>query len=74
MVPDAIAGYIETHELYLQEGFTSISITTIYRAIHYNLLNAYKNDTKRMFKFYTESFVISLKKLFRKVKRITALT
>ena len=52
--PDAIAGYIETHELYLQEGFTSISTTTIYRAIHYNLLNVSKNDTRRMVKFNTE--------------------
>ena len=52
--PDAIAGYIETHELYLQEGFTSISTTTIYRAIHYNLLKVNKNDTRRMFKFNTE--------------------
>lgn len=52
--PDAIAGYIETHELYLQEGFTSISTTTIYRAIHYNLLKVSKKDTRRMFKFNTE--------------------
>ena len=35
--PDAIAGYIDSHELYKQDGFTSISTTTIYRAIHYNL-------------------------------------
>ena len=52
--PDAIAGYIETHELYLQEGFVSISTTTIYRAIHYNLLKVNKNDTRRMVKFNTE--------------------
>lgn len=52
--PDAIAGYIETHELYLQEGFASISTTTIYRAIHYNLLKVNKNDTRRMVKFNTE--------------------
>ena len=30
--PDVIAGYIESHQLYLKEGFTSISTTTIYRA------------------------------------------
>ena len=35
--PDVIAGYIESHQLYLQDGFTSISTTTIYRAIHYHL-------------------------------------
>lgn len=52
--PDAIAGYIETHELYLQEGFASISTTTIYRAIHYNLLKVNKNDTRRMVKFNAE--------------------
>ena len=52
--PDVIAGYIESHKLYLQEGFTSISTTTIYRAIHYHLLKVKKEDTRRMVKFKTE--------------------
>lgn len=52
--PDVIAGYIESHQLYLQDGFTSISTTTIYRAIHYHLLNVTKNDTRRMNKFNKE--------------------
>lgn len=49
--PDAIAGYIISHELYKQDGFTSISTTTIYRAIHYGLLKVKKEDTRRMNKF-----------------------
>ena len=49
--PDAISGYIESHQLYLQEGFTTISTTTIYRAIHYSLLKVKKEDTRRMTKF-----------------------
>lgn len=49
--PDVIAGYIESHELYLLDGFTSISTTTIYRAIHYGLLKVKKEDTRRMTKF-----------------------
>lgn len=49
--PDVIAGYIDSHELYLQDGFTSISTTTIYRAIHYGLLKVKKEDTRRMTKF-----------------------
>lgn len=49
--PDVIAGYIESHKLYLQDGFTSISTTTIYRAIHYGLLKVKKEDTRRMNKF-----------------------
>ena len=49
--PDAIAGYIISHELYKQDGFTSISTTTIYRAIHYGLLKVKKEDTRRMTKF-----------------------
>lgn len=53
--PDVIAGYIESHELYLQDGFTSISTTTIYRAIHYHLINVTKDDTRRMNKFNTEN-------------------
>lgn len=52
--PDVIAGYIESHQLYLQEGFTSISTTTIYRAIHYHLLKTTKDDTRRMNKFKKE--------------------
>ena len=52
--PDVIAGYIESHKLYLQDGFTSISTTTIYRAIHYHLLKSTKKDTRRMLKFNTE--------------------
>lgn len=52
--PDVIAGYIESHQLYLQEGFASISTTTIYRAIHYHLLKSTKDDTRRMNKFNTE--------------------
>ena len=45
--PDVIAGYIESHKLYLQDGFTSISTTTIYRAIHYHLLKSTKKDTTK---------------------------
>lgn len=49
--PDVIAGYIDSHELYKQDGFTSISTTTIYRSIHYGLLKVKKEDTRRMTKF-----------------------
>ena len=49
--PDAISGYINSHELYKQDGFTSISTTTIYRAIHYGILKVKKEDTRRMTKF-----------------------
>ena len=49
--PDVIAGYINKHELYLGEGFTSISTPTIYRAIHYGILKVRKKDTRRMLKF-----------------------
>lgn len=49
--PDVIAGYIISHELYKQDGFTSISTSTIYRAIHYGLLKVKKEDTRRMTKF-----------------------
>lgn len=49
--PDVIAGYIISHQLYLKEGFTTISTTTIYRAIHYGILKVKKEDTRRMIKF-----------------------
>ena len=60
--PDVIAGYIESHKLYLQDGFTSISTTTIYRAIHYHLLKVKKEDTRRMVKFKTEKDCYNNKK------------
>ena len=53
--PDVIAGYIEKHQLYQTDGFTSISTTTIYRAIHYGLLKVRKKDTRRMLKFEHKS-------------------
>lgn len=49
--PDAISGYIKSHKLYLEEGFTTISTTTIYRAIHYDIIKVKKKDTRRMLKF-----------------------
>ena len=49
--PDAISGYINSHKLYMKDGFTSISTTTIYRAIHYGILKVKKEDTRRMTKF-----------------------
>lgn len=49
--PDVISGYITSHKLYYQEGFTTISTTSIYRAIHYGILKGKKEDTRRMYKF-----------------------
>ncbi len=49
--PDVIAGYIKSHDLYKKDGFALISTSTIYRAIHYNLLDVTKEDTRRMTKF-----------------------
>ena len=49
--PDVISGYITSHKLYYQEGFTTISTTSIYRAIHYGILKVKKEDTRRMIKF-----------------------
>ena len=67
--PDVIAGYIESHELYLQDGFTSISTTTIYRAIHYHLLKVTKNDTRRMNKFNKEKDCYEQEKQVSKSKK-----
>lgn len=52
--PDVIAGRIEKEKLYLQKGFTSISASTIYRAIHLGLLKVKKSDTRRMEKFHSK--------------------
>lgn len=60
--PDVVAGRIELEQLYLQEGFTSISTTTIYRAIHYGLIDVSKDDTRRMNKFKSKEIYSTNKK------------
>lgn len=67
--PDVIAGYIETHQLYLKDGFTSISTSTIYRAIHYHLLKINKKDTRRMNKFKIENDCYQTKKAIVESKK-----
>lgn len=67
--PDAVAGYINSHELYLEDGFTSISTTTIYRAIHYHLINVKKSDTRRMNKFKKEKDLYQTEKSVSESKK-----
>jgi len=46
--PDVIVGYMNKNQMYLKEGFSSISVTSIYRAIHFGVLKVKKEDTRRM--------------------------
>ena len=45
-------GIFNSHELYKQVVFTSISTTTIYRAIHYGILKKGKITKKYNFFYY----------------------
>lgn len=49
--PDVIVGVMNKEEKYLEEGFTSISVPTIYNAIKYGIINVKISDMRRMSKF-----------------------
>lgn len=51
--PDAIVGYMKTHNKFNCEGYTSITTPTIYNAIRYHIINVKLEDTRRM-KYKTE--------------------
>ena len=46
--PDVIVGYMEKHNLFDQDGFTHITVPTIYNAIRFNIINVKIEDTRRM--------------------------
>ena len=46
--PDVIVGYMEKHNIFDQEGFTNISVPTIYNAIRFHIINVKLQDTRRM--------------------------
>ena len=46
--PDAIVGYMKTHNYFELDGFESITTPTIYNAIHYGIINVKLEDTRRM--------------------------
>ena len=49
--PDAIVGFINKEEKYLEDGFTSIPTPTIYNAIKYGIIKVKITDMRRMSKF-----------------------
>ena len=49
--PDVIVGYMNRQKKYLEEGFTSISVPTIYNAIRYGIIKVKISDMRRMSKF-----------------------
>lgn len=46
--PDAIAGFMKTHNYFIKDGFSSISTPTIYNAIRNGIINVKIEDTRRM--------------------------
>lgn len=46
--PDAIVGYMKTHNYFERNGFESITTPTIYNAIRYNIIDVKLEDTRRM--------------------------
>jgi IS30 family transposase len=46
--PDAIVGYMKTHNMFNYSDYTSITTPTIYNAIRYNIINVKLTDTRRM--------------------------
>ena len=65
--PDVIVGYMKTHNMFNKDGFTPITMQTIYNAIRFGIINVKLEDTRRM-KYdpkyeYKESTQVSLSKL-----------
>lgn len=65
--PDAIVGYMKTHNMFNQEGFCKITTPTIYNAIRYGIIKVKIKDMRRM-KYdpkyeYKEQKQVSLAKL-----------
>lgn len=58
--PDVIVGVMNKEEKYLEEGFTSISVPTIYNAIRYGIIKVRISDMRRMAKF--EKYTRDVKK------------
>ena len=46
--PDVIVGYMEKHNIFNRDGFTHITVPTIYNAIRFNIINVKIEDTRRM--------------------------
>lgn len=49
--PDAIVGYMNRHNYFKKDGYTSITVPTIYNAIRYGIINVKIQDTRRMKEF-----------------------
>ena len=58
--PDVIVGYMNRQKKYLEEGFTSISVPTIYNAIRYGIIKVKISDMRRMSKL--EKYTKDVKK------------
>lgn len=46
--PDVIVGYMKKHNYFKRDGFSSITMQTIYNAIRYNIINVKIDDMRRM--------------------------
>ena len=47
-MPDVIVGYMKKHNYFEREGFSSITMQTIYNAIRYSIINVKVEDMRRM--------------------------
>lgn len=62
--PDAIVGFMKTHNYFIKDGFCSISTPTIYNAIRHGIINVKIKDTRRMkeipdYKYHSNSLPAS---------------
>lgn len=46
--PDVIVGYMKSHNFFNKDGFTQITMPTIYNAIRHGIINIKLSDTRRM--------------------------
>ena len=46
--PDVIIGYMKRHNYFKKDGYTSITVPTVYNAIRYGIINVKIEETRRM--------------------------
>ena len=46
--PDVIIGYMKKHSYFKKDGYTSITVPTVYNAIRYGIINVKIEETRRM--------------------------
>lgn len=73
-MPDVVVGYMKTHNYFERDGFTSITMQTVYNAIRYGIINVKVENMRRMkenpvYEYHEEKEIQESKKNYSIEKR-----